>query len=412
MHIGLIHYTAPPIIGGVETTIGFQARFLADAGHDVLILAGDGERFDPRLEWVCIPELNSRHPEVLAVKAELDRGESTARFQGLRTKISEALAPVIRSLDAVIVHNALSLHKNLAMTSALWSLAHEPPPRWIAWHHDLAWDRPDYAAELHEGEPWDRLRTVVPGARQVAVSRAVQSRVARVFSIPASTVTVIPPGVDEASFARYTESTHRVREVLDLERADLLFLLPSRVTRRKNIALAIRIVAELRLLASIDARLLVTGPPGPHNPKNAAYLDELQALATALHVEEAVHFLYRLDPQDPHPLDDATLADLFRLCDALLLPSLDEGFGIPVLEAGLARLPVFCSDIPPFRESGGADITRFALDADPGDIAREILAVLGDDRSLRLRRRVRHDYAWNRLLTERLIPLLEGSPDG
>ena len=52
-------------------------------------------------------------------------------------------------------------------------------------------------------------------------------------------------------------------------------------------------------------------------------------------------------------LPDAVIADFYRLADALLMPSREEGFGIPVLEAGLSRLPIFCADIPPLRELAG-----------------------------------------------------------
>jgi glycosyltransferase involved in cell wall biosynthesis len=126
-----------------------------------------------------------------------------------------------------------------------------------------------------------------------------------------------------------------------------------------------------------------------------------------LRLEASIHFLYRLEPEEPRALDDATLADLFGLADGLLFPSRDEGFGIPVLEAGLSRLPVFCSDIPPFRETGGADVTRFTLEDSPAKVARLILDSLARDPAYRLHRRVRREFTWTRLLRSRLMPLLE-----
>lgn len=56
-------------------------------------------------------------------------------------------------------------------------------------------------------------------------------------------------------------------------------------------------------------------------------------------------------------IEDATDAELdyaYRRASLLVVPSLAEGFGLPIIE-GLARgLPVVCSDIPVFREVGGA----------------------------------------------------------
>jgi len=51
---------------------------------------------------------------------------------------------------------------------------------------------------------------------------------------------------------------------------------------------------------------------------------------------------------------DAQLAELFSRATALVAPSRDEGFGLPVLEAIAADCPVLCSDIPALRESFGA----------------------------------------------------------
>jgi hypothetical protein len=44
-------------------------------------------------------------------------------------------------------------------------------PRLIGWHHDFAWERPDYRSELH-WDPWDLLRRAWPGVAQVVVSAA------------------------------------------------------------------------------------------------------------------------------------------------------------------------------------------------------------------------------------------------
>jgi glycosyltransferase involved in cell wall biosynthesis len=52
-------------------------------------------------------------------------------------------------------------------------------------------------------------------------------------------------------------------------------------------------------------------------------------------------------------VEPAELASLYRTCTAVALPSLYEGFGLPVLEAFVAGAPVVVSDIPPAREVAG-----------------------------------------------------------
>jgi glycosyltransferase involved in cell wall biosynthesis len=55
----------------------------------------------------------------------------------------------------------------------------------------------------------------------------------------------------------------------------------------------------------------------------------------------------------------AELYELFRRARGLIYPSTFEGFGMPVLEAMAAGVPVACSDIPPLREIAGATVHYF-----------------------------------------------------
>lgn len=52
-------------------------------------------------------------------------------------------------------------------------------------------------------------------------------------------------------------------------------------------------------------------------------------------------------------LDDAELAQVLGTAHALLFPSFTEGFGIPLIEALTARIPVIASNLPVFREIAG-----------------------------------------------------------
>lgn len=52
-------------------------------------------------------------------------------------------------------------------------------------------------------------------------------------------------------------------------------------------------------------------------------------------------------------IDDEKLNMIYNACDALLFPSLDEGFGFPLAEAMTAGLPVVASDIEVFQEIAG-----------------------------------------------------------
>lgn len=77
-------------------------------------------------------------------------------------------------------------------------------------------------------------------------------------------------------------------------------------------------------------------------------------------------------------IDDATYLQLLESSFALMMPSIDEGFGLPVVEAMNARCPVICSDIPIFREIAGSAALFFKVD-DALGLARQI-KVLEDPR--------------------------------
>ncbi|MDR7567526.1 MAG: glycosyl transferase family 1, partial [Armatimonadota bacterium] len=70
MEIVLLHYTAPPVVGGVEGMLAEQARLLRAAGYRVRILAGRGGGEG----YTRLPLLYGRHPEVRTAHRALERG--------------------------------------------------------------------------------------------------------------------------------------------------------------------------------------------------------------------------------------------------------------------------------------------------------------------------------------------------
>lgn len=402
--VALLHYASPPVVGGVESTIAHQAQGLADLGYPVRIISGSGSPFNPRIETLIHPLFGSRDPRILAAKQDLDRGELSDAFDLLVDELEQLLRQALADCAVCIVHNVHTMNKNLALTAALHRLK---SPRMIAWSHDLAWTNPQYHAELHAGYPWTLLSLAWDNTRYVTISKTRQLELAALLNLPTEQVKVVTPGINPAQFLQWTPTTRAVVQKLHLLDADVLLLLPARLTRRKNIALAIQVLNMLRAIAPQDYRLIVTGPPGPHNPTNPGYLGELLTLRETLSLQHAVHFLYETETPPLIP-DDTTLSNLFQLADGLLFPSVQEGFGIPLLEAGLLGLPIFCADLPPLRETGHDDVVFFDPEHDkPEAIATKIHAYFTDNPRHRLKTRVRRDYRWDVIIRQQLIPLLE-----
>ena len=390
-----VHYTAPSILGGVEHVMGIHARAAARAGDDVTIIAGRGTARG--ITVLRIPELDSQYPGVLRDRAALARGEVAPEHALLVAAISRKLRPHLRRADRVIVHNVFTLHLNAALTEALVGLAADRPGVFVAWTHDLAWTDAQYLAQRHEGRPWSLFATPADGVRYVAVSEKSANELSALTGLARSKIAVVPNGVDRVAVLGLSATGVRIAERLELFEADPLLLLPVRMTRRKRIELAIDAVAELRRTHP-RAALVVTGGPGAHNPTNVAYERELAARAGP-----GVHLLHA----EGLRIGVRELADLYGLADALVLPSANEGFGLPMLEAGLRRLPIICTDIPALRETGRDDATYLPIDADGAAFARAIEQRLATDPVSRLHRRARENE-WPRILAELVLPAIHG----
>jgi mannosylglucosylglycerate synthase len=109
----------------------------------------------------------------------------------------------------------------------------------------------------------------------------------------------------------------------------------------------------------------------------------------------------------PFVPDDDTMANFYALADALFFPSTQEGFGIPILEAGLAQMPIFCADLPPFRATAQDNATYFdAVNDPPSGIAARVMVGLDQLDSFALRVRVRQQFRWEAIIERQLVPLL------
>lgn len=128
---------------------------------------------------------------------------------------------------------------------------------------------------------------------------------------------------------------------------------------RKNLDLLVRAWAAMG-----DAPRLALVGVGPADPRFPS-LPDLAAAAGA----RGVDHLGWLVP--------AELAWLYARAEIVLLPSLYEGFGLPIVEAFAAGVPVLASDIPVFREVG-ADAAAFAPPGDSAAWTRELVRITGD----------------------------------
>jgi glycosyltransferase involved in cell wall biosynthesis len=223
----------------------------------------------------------------------------------------------------------------------LHSLDHVAPA-WGPWRsvvtlHDLAFllypathtaaSREYYAAT---GESVRRAERVI------AVSQRTASDAVRLLGVDPSRIRV----VHEAAAPGFAPRPRDVLPALakrlgfDAERAYVLFV--GTLEPRKNLPLLLEAFALLR--RSLDVQLLIVGARG--------WLDEpIFAAHARSGVGDAARFVGSLGEED--------LAVLYSHAGVFVLPSLYEGFGLPVLEAMACGAPVVSSNAGPLTEVAG-----------------------------------------------------------
>jgi glycosyltransferase involved in cell wall biosynthesis len=248
---------------------------------------------------------------------------------------------------------------------------------------DLIW--------LHQREAWDATRA---GRGMGALSRSSARRADRVIAISnaarddfvanlgldPSRIDVTPLGVNAPTTAEpEPEREAKLRRSLGLDGAQVILCVAQK-RPYKNLGALVRAAAQLEERPLI----VLVGAPTPHE-------EELRRLAAELGVQEQVRFVGWLS--------EAELEAIYRLATCLVLPSLMEGFGLPVLEAMARDIPVACSDRTAMAEVAGDAALLF--DPDDQQAVTESIRRLLRDRELasslvqRGRERVRL-FTWER----------------
>ena len=208
-------------------------------------------------------------------------------------------------------------------------------------------------------------RHILAGLQRAAVvtcdTQAVREELLAAGLVSAERIRVVPLGLSRVFNAgANAEADRRAARALPVAAPGTVELLHvGGVSERKRVDLLLAVCAELR--RSVGAlRLVRVGDP--LTVTQARIMRSLDLESTVISIP---------------PVDDETLAALYRRATLLLMPSAREGFGLPVVEALACGTPVVASDLPVSREVGGSSV-EYCRVGDTGAWSRAIVALLDE----------------------------------
>lgn len=195
-------------------------------------------------------------------------------------------------------------------------------------------------------------RSLRTAALIIAPSQFTKDEIVKYYGIDPQKIAVVPNAIGEEFLGIVPEDPTRDRAIREKYHLPEQFIIAvGTLQPRKNIPFLIEAFAALRKRLP-DMRLVLVGNRDAHHTDK--HIDHTIAIHA---LENAVVFSGFIEEQDlPH---------VVRLATICAVPSLYEGFGIPMLEAMSQGVPVAAADIPSLREVGG----EAALYFDPASIA-------------------------------------------
>jgi len=193
--------------------------------------------------------------------------------------------------------------------------------------------------------------------RIFTISKSSKNDILKEYKIDDSRVKVIYPGIKQDVLDVNLFSMDKLSDKYNINSDFVLFV--GTLQPRKNI---VRLIQAFKKLNKPSLKLVIVG-------KKGWLYDDILNAPLDLGIEDKVIFLDYVKDRD--------LPALYKNAKCFVLPSLYEGFGLPVLEAMKHGCPVVVSDISSLPEAGG-DAALYFDPKDISDIAQKIDKVLTD----------------------------------
>lgn len=223
-----------------------------------------------------------------------------------------------------------------------------------------------YPAEFRPKDLWQlRLwtkRSVTNARKVIAISESTKRDLMKYYQLHEGKITVVYPGIPSQAIFNFQFSISnqfQISKKFQISKHKFLLFLGT-LQPRKNI---INLILAYQAIAKTDPDLclVVTG-------KKGWLYDAIFRLAEKECLEDKVIFTGFVSEEEK--------AGLLAQAEGLVLPSLYEGFGFPILEAFRARCPVVCSRNSSLPEVAGKAAVYIENENDPASIATAVKKML------------------------------------
>lgn len=402
--IAIMHFAYPPNIGGVEVLMQEHAQILSNHNFEVTIITGSGKSLQENIQLIEIPELQS----IMNFNAELQnnifKGIFDKEFDTLTHTIREKLEEVLQPFDTIIVHNMMTVSRNLAFTKAFAEYCKTTDKNIIVYIHDHMYVKGNgLNLDAKKSDVEEKLITQrIPHAKYVAISEVLKTQLLKVLPLDNSEIHIVPNGIYLSAFLEIDDQIQKLLfqdKILD---KFPIILSPVNIVRRKNLLYSIQIINELKKTYP-TILYVITGNTSNHFDSEG-YLKEMLDLIHKYNLESNVLFM---KDTFKRMLKISEMHDLYSICDSVFFFSESENFGLPLLEAGIMRKPIFVSNLEIFKEVGKEFITTIdTTQKNYSEVAQKIISVLEKDES-QFFYRVKSQYGLSKIVTKYLIPLIQ-----
>ncbi len=264
------------------------------------------------------------------------------------------------------------LHKPTVLFVPAHVLPFFAPKRSFVTIHDIAYEKIPEAYEPKQRNylRWSTKRAVKKAKCVIVPSEAVKEDLKHFYNVEDAHVLVVPHG----------PLPLQIPKKVTLEIQDPLFFYLGRLEAKKNLGVLLDAFKLVQKKCS-SARLVLAGREG-------FGWDLLRKKAASTEGVEVVGFL-----------PETAVAELYQNSTAFVFPSLEEGFGFPLLQAFQGGCPVICSDLPVLHEVGG-DAVLYAEALDAKGFSKQMLKLIEEPESravlsLKGKKRLDH-FSWQK----------------